>query len=557
MAAIATQDVDALAEQWAEIFEDLGALGELLEIRANGVLAPFGWDNWHEEQRDFERDRSGWDVILKSRQIGISTLELARDLQYARTHTGVQVVVVVQDEAAKAELFESIKIMAAALEGLGLCPPPLYSTKTELRWADNRSVVKILEAGNTEKNAAKRGRSGTIHRLHATEVAFWTAASTTLNSLLDAVPKSGEVCIESTANGQGTVFHAIVQLAMAGVGRYRFHFFPWYAHREKRTEHRPNLYTRTYPADERAWINRYKALGLDDAQIQWWVDQVDVKRALGGLELVLQEQPPTPEAAFRAGEDQWIPAWACDALDALKREPLRKHELKTAEGRVLGELSVFEEPSPGEEYIIGADVSEGVGKDASTIDVMHALRGVTVATFAANGIEPGDHGHAIATAGKLYNTALAAPERNKDGAAVLRVLTHEAQYPRIYEHEDGRLGFPTTTATRPVLWDLQFREIIDAAKQVLEGHAMAEISPDAAFHAECRSLVKVDGKPVARGKGNEGGATDDRYVARAIARYVRLNMPLGAIAEDASSIAEKRGARDLDGFRSRGGNPWT
>jgi hypothetical protein len=524
------------AEDVAEVFANLTLFCELLEIRTKheGIVT-FGYDRWHYEQRAFQKNRSGRDIVLKSRQIGFSTLELARDLQYARTHEGVQVVVVVHFGESKDELFAGVKIMAEALCRVGAAPKPLYSTKTELRWADNNSVIKIVEAGNTEVAGKKRGRSGTIHRIHFTEVAYYLAAEATIDAMMDALSPSGEVVFESTADGTGNAFHQKVMLANEGKGREKLHFYPWFAHEEHHAEPQPDLYSRAYPEDEQLWIDRYIELGLEDSQIQWWVNKVDEKRATGGLADVLKEFPPTLLDAFSRSDGQWIPANACDVLAMRVVEPIRIHRLVTDTGRDLGELRIYEEPQPNQGYIAAADVAEGIGKDESTITVGHHRTGDVVAVFSSDGIEPGDHGLALALAGRLYNNALVAPERNNNGAATLRALETEAKYGNVYVHEDGRRGWPTTPATRPILFDDLRTAIIESAKAVQDGGS-AKLAhtwtPDAQTVSQCSTLVRgKDGKPAARGKGSKGGAKDDLFVSWAIFRQVRARVSIPSTRE--------------------------
>lgn len=510
------QPDESLAEMAAEVFDDLGSLGALLDIKLkSGGTTTFGWDQWHPEQQRFDRDRIGWDIILKPRQIGISTLELARDLQYARTHRGVQVLVVVHDGAAKTQLFSTIKLMAESLEKLGLIPKPQYSTKTELTWADNKSTVRIVEAGNTDETAKKRGRSGTVHRLHATEVAFWNAAGETMTALLSAVPQDGEVVIESTPNGVGGLFHSLVTEAARGDSRFKLHFYRWFEHPEYRTPIRPGFRSHRPTKEEAVWEERLREEGCDDEQLQWWRDKISDLRSAGGVDKVLQENPVTIESAFRTSGKRWIPPEVTDRLSA--QEPAEKKALWTPSYRVLGTLRIYELPKAGHSYIAGADVSEGIGKDASACTVIDWRFGHTAATFRSNTIEPGDFGLALAAICRLYNGAIAAPERNKDGAAVLRSLKAEARYHRIYKHDDGRLGFPTTGETRPVIWGELHRDIIDGVAT----------TPDADTIGECITLVRdKDGKPRARGKGSSGGATDDLFVSWAIARHVRVLKPI-------------------------------
>lgn len=202
MSSAERADPRSVARDAARVLRDLRRLGTLLRIKTKSAgITTFDYAKWHPEQRAFQRERTGRDLILKARQVGMTTLELARDVQYARTHEGTQTLIVSQDADLAEVLFQAAHLMVDGLVELGLCPKPKYSTRREIVFADNHSAIRVVEAGATEGAAAKKGRSGTINRLHATEVAFWGAAQETMTALTAAVPADGEIVIESTANG--------------------------------------------------------------------------------------------------------------------------------------------------------------------------------------------------------------------------------------------------------------------------------------------------------------------------------------------------------------------
>src|SRR5690606_13332699 len=103
MGAPSAADVQALALGASDVMSGaLPGFGELVQIKTkDGGKVRFGWDRWHPEQLRFERERTGRDLILKPRQIGFSTMELLRDIWFARMHEGSQVVVVVHTGDAK------------------------------------------------------------------------------------------------------------------------------------------------------------------------------------------------------------------------------------------------------------------------------------------------------------------------------------------------------------------------------------------------------------------------------------------------------------------------
>ncbi|MEQ8721013.1 MAG: hypothetical protein RID81_07030 [Sandaracinaceae bacterium] len=500
-------------EALAEIWVDFRSWCSLVEIRTKHEgKVPFSFDRWNQEQIKFDNERTGSDVVLKPRQIGFSTIELARDLFFAVTREGVNVQVVAHKKSNAIDLFLGLRYMADALRRRGLLPKTKADNVRELVFWEIGSAVRVVEAGATTASAQDKGRSGTIHRLHATEVAFWKQPAETMKALTSCVPEGGEVVIESTANGAGGLFYNLIQAAAKRQGPYRLHFFPWYDHAEYRIDPGPDF----DPEPRDKWEVTLRAKGCDDAQIAWWRSKVDNPAV--GIEGALQEYPVDPGSCFRTSGSEYISAAHVDALSESTREPIRELPVVwrgldgKARGRELGTLEIYAEPEPGEDYVIGGDVAEGVGGDASSADVMNARSGEVVAKCWSKTIAPGDFGLALAVIGYLYNTATVGPERNNHGAATLRALEVEARYPKIYKHTDKKLGWPTNGQTRPILFD-------DLRRSIREGVAT---HPDAATVAEARTLiVNAAGRPEARSKGQEGGCHDDRFVSWAIAWQIR------------------------------------
>lgn len=503
MISAESADIELLQAE-ADVFEDFTLFCSLLDIRTKTEgIRRFHHSEWWQEQKELEANRTGADLVLKARQTGISTIELARDLWFAIVNEGVEVLIVTHDRDLKEQLYLAVRIMADGLKALGLLPATRYSTKTELVFRSTGSAVRIVEAGETERAASKKGRSGFIHRLHITELAFWGAATETMTSVMSSVTSNAEITIESTPFGAGGLFYEYVQGALGGRGRYRLHFFPWYRHSEYRVTPRPGF----DPTSRDKWETKLRASGCDDAQIQWWRDKVEAI----GVDGALQEFPIDAATCFRASGRLFIEPAALDAIADRVRAPARKAELRF-HGRLLGEASIYCEPMKGTDYVIGADISEGTGEDAHSAHVLDRRSGETMAAWWSDSLEPGDFGLGLAILGRLYNNALIAPERNNHGHTTIRSLKAEARYPRVYTHDDHKLGWLTSSATRPVLWD-------DLSFAIRE---KSTFTPDAATLAECRTVIRdKTGKPVALNKGQKGGCKDDRYVSWAIAWQIR------------------------------------
>lgn len=484
-----------------------------IRTKTDGIVA-FDPSRWYAEQLRFHKARTGRDIILKPRQIGISTFELLYGLFLAQTRAGYNVRVFIHDDEKRAEFFRTVSLADASSRAAGRAPKLSAAQAKHLVYETTGSSIGIDFAGVRESTAEKKGRSVTIHRAHCTEVAYWSAPDVTMTGVIGAVPDDGDVVIESTANGAHGWFYDEYQKALAGESDYTPHFFAWHEHAGYRAPLPPGFDARPRDAHEEILLR----LNIQPEQLAWWRNQVQRLT----LDKALQEFPVDAMSCFRAAGGSYIPQATLDWLSAQVRAPLRTVPLHSGlfSGRSLGKLLVYEEPIPGDDYIVGADVSEGTGGDAHAADVVSRKSGNTVATFSSDSIEPGDFGLALASIGILYasadGVALLAPERNNHGHATLRALTVEAGYPRVYKHEDGKLGWPTTSATRPVMFDDLARSFEDRSAH----------SPDAAVVSELSTLARdKDGKPAARNKGSRGGARDDRVVARAIAQQVRARSP--------------------------------
>jgi len=172
-------------------------------------------------------------VILKARQLGFTTLICVLWLDTALFNENMRCGIIAQDrEAAEVIFRDKVKF---AYENL---PPDLRATMplardsaSELLFAHNNSSIRV----------ATSMRSGTIHRLHISEFGKICAkypdkAKEVVTGSIPAVPKSGILIIESTAEGREGEFYDITMRAKAAketdkeltVRDYRFHFFAWW-----------------------------------------------------------------------------------------------------------------------------------------------------------------------------------------------------------------------------------------------------------------------------------------------------------------------------------------
>ncbi len=395
--------------------------------------------------------------MLKARQVGFTTMEQARDLYHWIKTPGANVVVTCQsvtDHRPVKDLTRNYNIMIDGLKRAGLKLDIKETAGTWVLPSRDESTLSIMEAGASEAAAAKKGRAGTISRLHLTETAFYEYADQTLNALLECVAGEefgSEIVSESTPNGAHGWFYQQCMAAKRGRGRYKLHFFPWLMQEEYACELAPGQVLEPENTREIELVERH---GITQQQLLWYRRKVVDK----GQALMDQEYPTDVETAFLASGRLFFEASVTAELLAKTRAPLRTETFGD------GTLRIWTEPVPGREYLIAVDTAEGLVRtdpkvdekarfgDWSTGVIYDRRTGEHVATLRAH-LPPWELARALISIGSQFNLAWIAVERNNHGHAVIQGL-YQQGYRRIYIGVDRKLGWLTTSASRPMALDL-------------------------------------------------------------------------------------------------------
>jgi hypothetical protein len=469
--------------------------------------------NFNPIQALFHVDRTGRDVVLKPRQIGFTTLELARDLYKFACTEGARVVVVCQSvsDNAPAKLLSGVlQQMIASLKKAGW--NPCFTTEAWNEWVlPNGNSLRIIVAGASEAAAQKKGRAGTITRLHVTEMAFYEHPDETLNALLECVPgpeTGSEIVIESTANGAAGMFFDYCKKAESGaLSDYTFHFYAWYQHPSYKRELDPGESLEPYSDKEKALLDR----GVTPEQIKWRRNKIAEK----GASHCSQEYPDDSESCFLVSGRGYFDSEALSRLGEFTSDPI--------ETREQGRVRIYRRPDPNRTYLLTLDPSEGVGDDdpeKKTHDpaggvLFEAETGEQVAIIDGQ-FRPPDLANLAVKLATEYGQALIACERNNHGHAVHTALAKALDgdpYPNVYLfYKDGRPGWNTNLETRPKMLN-------DLEASVRDGSFR---TPDARLLSQLRTFVIRDGKPQA-----STGAKDDLVLAAAIGWAVRQRMSFG------------------------------
>lgn len=170
-----------------------------------------------------------WHLILKPRQVGISTYIDLRFLAKCLCVEGTRAVIVSHEKDATTRLLRKVHLAIKDLKErravIGDEPVETeFASKFEITFPRKRSYLYIGTAG---QKAFSRGDS--VTDFHGSEVAFWENAGLLMSGVVGALVSSAEVFLESTANGMGGYFYDLVKKCMVpGRGPARLHFFPWH-----------------------------------------------------------------------------------------------------------------------------------------------------------------------------------------------------------------------------------------------------------------------------------------------------------------------------------------
>ncbi|WP_199851945.1 terminase [Variovorax sp. PMC12] len=257
-------------------------------------------------QRRFIKRLWHRNLILKARQLGFTTLVAILWLDHALFNADQRCGIIAQDrEAAEAIFADKVKfgydnLPAEIRERF----PLARDSQSQLKFAHNNSSVRV----------ATSMRSGTIHRLHVSEFGkicakFPDKAAEVVTGSIPAVPKSGVLVIESTAEGRDGDFYKMSQKAQAQHQSkrelterdYRFHFYAWHSAPEYRMDPAGVIIT----DKDKAYFDKVEAdmdVTLDAHQRAWYVATREADFS-GAEEKMWQEYPSTPDEAFQVSTE--------------------------------------------------------------------------------------------------------------------------------------------------------------------------------------------------------------------------------------------------------------
>lgn len=428
-----------------------------------GEVVPFVWNK---PQKDFIDNLDSYNIILKSRQMGLSVCVCSLAIYYAITEPNCVCMLLSHNDESTRAIFNKLKAIYGSLPA-PLKPKLLRNNRSELQLA-NGSIISCSTMGRTDK-----GRGNTAKLIHISEFAFVNSevATKQLLSLEQALRPDGYLIIESTANGLN-FFHNHYQKAKKKENAYTSFFYN-YIDGDCMFQDEYKKYKKIFKninghsfseedltEEERQLMNDYEGMTLD---ILCWRR---LKIQNSSVDQFNQEYPLTDEMAFiTSGDNVFDNTRISNVLKALqlkKDKYLNKNELidlPVELQKFYGKsFFMYENPIQGQKYYIGVDSSEGIGKDYSTCIVMDK-DGKEVAMFKNNKIKPYEFASFVNELGRYFNKAYLVVEKASGGHSVIERLRYDYKYMNMAKYKSydqfnrvqWQIGFDTNSKTKGLI----------------------------------------------------------------------------------------------------------
>ena len=377
-------------------------------INKDGKQVPF---RLNPSQVAYDEVRTQRDMIPKARQKGFSSYGVALQVIKCLGVPGTRAVLISHEAGATQRLLDKAQFYLKHINGpkaeLG------RNSRNELYFPKNESTYYIGTAG-----ARAFGRGDTITDLHISEYAWWENTGLRhVAGLMQAVPQSGSVRIESTGNGMANDFFYMCSNSEK-LG-YNVFFRSWHDD-EEYSRHVPER--GWYPEGQENYFQDMKLkYNLTEEQLYWyWLKLLEFRL---DLKMMQQEYPSSLEECFQATggavfSDVTQTAskeWDWSLLDGHRIESLKGH------------------PKANHTYVVGMDPSGGTGNDEAGLQILCLDTMEQVLEFGDRNIDPVDFGYFGCLLAERYNKAFIVCQRNNHGIATHSILTKKYDRSKLYK----------------------------------------------------------------------------------------------------------------------------
>jgi hypothetical protein len=469
-------------------------------------LYPFQ-ENTLTELRDHD-----YNVILKSRQLGISTLSAGYSLWLMLFHNDKNILVIATKQEVAKNLVTKVRVMHDGLPGWlkGNC---VEDNKLSLRFSNGSQVKAVSSSGDA-------GRSEALSLLIIDEAAFVDSIDEIWASSQQTLATGGGAIVLSTPNGTGNFFHKTWVGAEAGTNGFNPIKLHWTLH----------------PDREQDWRAKQDQLLGEKMAAQ----ECDCDFITSGYTVV------------DGTTLQWY-------LEQQVQEPIEKRGFD-------GNYWLWEYPDYGKDYMISADVARGDSTDYSTFHVIDVETLTQVAEYKGQ-LPTKDFGNMLVNAATEWNNALLVIENANVGWAAIQPAV-DRDYPNLF-YSSADLSVVDTGQQLKKRYDLKTKDkMVPGFTTTSKTRPLIISKLDTYFREKActvRSKRLIDELFVFVWKGSkaqaQGGYNDDLVMAYSIGMWVRdtalmlrqKGMDLTRSALD--NISVNRGAGVYTGNRPTN-NPW-
>ena len=407
--------------------------------------------------KDFVDHR--FNIILKSRQLGISTLAAAYAVWLAYFYKDKNILIIATKLAVAQNFIKKVKTAIRSLPPWMSLTEVIGSNKQGVEFS-NGSQIKAVPTSDDA------GRSEALSLLIIDEAAFIRNFDELWMGLYSTLSTGGRSIILSTPNGVGDKYHDLCSKAQSGENEFNLIKLMWDVHPER----------------DETWFET-ETKNMSKKQI--------------AQELMCD---------FAASGDTFLSSPDLESMALRIKTPIERW------GPDMN-VWVWKYSLSDHKYVISADVSRGDAADYSTFQVLDINAGEQVAEYKGK-IPPDQFAILLAEAGKRYNGALICPENNTYGYAVIMKLSELGYQNLYYKNEKDRMqalysgnvpiskiGFTTNTQSRG--------QILTKLEQVLRNNSVTFYS--SRLIDELKTFVWKGQKAQA-----QKGKNDDLVIATAI-----------------------------------------
>lgn len=373
--------------------------------------------------RDFNEYQ--YNIVSKFRQAGLTTVALIWAMWRCIFKLDQRIMVMCKTDREATGIG---KIVENAKEQLPDWIMPLMKD-------DNDHVKEFASTGSSiEFRSPQAARSKSLTYLIIDEAAFIPNMEEAWKAMYPTISTGGNAIVISTVNGIGNWYHKIYTEAQDKTNLFHIIDLDYREHPE-------------YNSEE--WARKTQA----NVGAKGWA----------------QEYLRT----FFGSGDTYIPSTVLIEMARKTCDPIRKlfpqwdtynekdnPDQPSNKEYVAGAMWIWKEATPGREYLISADASEGVGDegDYSAFHVFDINSLDQVAEFYSNVIPAHKFAQVLKQAGEYYNTAIVCVENTLgSGMAVCERLQHSLYYENLYYKQKltggERCGMAVNSTCRPMILD--------------------------------------------------------------------------------------------------------